>query len=308
MTNLSVLYKEIDGYKIITGFGQLVVDTEASKKCATNAIAVIVDGGCKKLPELKKQVEKIQEQSFLTQKAMEAKQKAKIVIHATAEAAKKKDLKAVSLFNNEKEKLEQEYQDFHGAARLVNNELKQIKLELEPKIREIREQNVAYCEPRANEMIDRETADLCMSKPTEDMGDVILPNGVTVAQLMQLDMGKGPHELIDISGNVVVDYRGEWYSKVDDKWILNNIVEIGVNPFVNDISKSDLTPEQLEEIRLQNLTPEQKTAEKEQAIESAAMQAANMRSKLDIQGDQDALTKAQDWYNGKVAEIEAKYV
>ena len=76
----------------------------------------------------------------------------------------------------------------------------------------------------------------------------------------------------------------------------------------------DLTEEQrleinedIEKERISNLSAGEKTTEKAKTIDSLASQAAHMRSKLEIQNDPDALTKAQAWYDAEVAIVNQKY-
>lgn len=314
----TIKYQDIDGFRIVTGSGQLTVDPAASKVIAENEIAGIIDGGCKSLPEMQLQVEKIKEKSLHERRAIEAKQKARALMESASEAADKKDFKAVSLFDSEIKKLDQIYQDEQAASRLINNELKQIKVELEPKLREIRRKNLAYCEPGKNEMIDKDTADLCMSKLTEDMTDVILPDGVTIDGLIKAHNQKLKNEQVCIDGTKVSDFRGcQWfYQDADGNWIESEIISrigltkksVVVDEYENAaIEKSELTPDQVEEIRIQGLTAEQKKAEFDSLNDHLLSEAAEMKNKLDIQGVEDSLKQSQVWYAEELADLQTKY-
>jgi len=315
----TIQYKEIDGFKIVVGAGVLSEDPVESKKLADNELLNIANGEYKKLPELKQQIDAAAKKQLHHTRAFEARGKAKILKVAKFEAAKKKELATAKKFESEQIRLEREYQSELGASKVADTELIAIKAKLEPKIKDIRRKNIAYCEPGANQLIDRAMADLVMSKPTEEMEAVLLPGNVTVSDLLAAHAEKAKNEHVCIDGSRVADYRGcQWFYKDSSgSWIESEVVTaLGVtkNTVVVDeyqeqaIEKKDLKPEQQEEIRFQNLTPEQKESEEQQAIESAQMQAVTMRSKLEITGDAKALKKSQDWYASQLAEIESKFV
>jgi hypothetical protein len=305
----TIKYKDIDGFRIVVGSGSLATDPVESKKLADNEVLKIANDGFKKLPELKQQLDLGAKKRMHSAKAFQAMGKAKILRGAALGALQKKELKTAEKFTAEQQKLEQESQQELGAAEITNRDLIAVKQKLEPKLRVIRKKNLAYCEPGANQLIDRATADLVMCKPTDEMSDVLLPDGVTVGDLLDAFQAKTDNQQICVDGSIVADCRGEWYHKDNDgNWIVNVIEKIGVSPNEGDILKEDLTAEQQEEIRLQNLTSEQHEAEKQMLIDSALSQAANMKAKLEIQNDADALKKSQDWYAQRVTEIESKYV
>lgn len=123
-----------------------------------------------------------------------------------------------------------------------------------------------------------------------------------------------------VSHSTIDDFRGKQYFYLDNdqNWIESEVItDLGVTMetvVVDDfhasaIEKADLTPEQLEEVRIQKLTPEQKEAEKQAAIDSALQQSVNMRSGLEIQGidPAQALADSQAWYQEQLTKIEAKY-
>lgn len=317
----TIKYKEQDGYKIIIGAGKLAEDPAAAKMLANNAVQGVINGGFKDFPELKQQADKSLESSLINQRATKDKQKAKAMLIESAKAAAQKDFVNAKKFEEEGKRLEKSYQDHLGAAGVCNAELKELKFAVEPKLKEIRRNNIAYCEPGLGEMVDEATANMIMSKTTEDMitDGAVLPSGQTVDGLISVWMGKPDTEQVCIDGSKVDDYIGNQYFFKDNDglWVESEIISalnvtkdtVVVDEYQAEaIEKADLTPEQLEEIRIQSLTPEAKEAEKLAAIDSAAAKAANLKAIFDIKGDEDALTKAQDLYASLVAEIELKYV
>lgn len=113
----------------------------------------------------------------------------------------------------------------------------------------------------------------------------------------------------------IPDYRGKKYwNKKSGSWTGVEISNIGVKPVSGAILDADLTESQREEIaeqhekeRIEKLSAKQKEAEKDSVIDSIAAQADSMRGKLEIQGDKNALKKAQEWYAEQLTEIELKY-
>lgn len=59
--------------------------------------------------------------------------------------------------------------------------------------------------------------------------------------------------------------------------------------------------------RMANLTAEEKEAEKQRALSGATSQAINLKSKLEIEGDNKATEKAREWLKKEQARIEKLY-
>jgi hypothetical protein len=110
----------------------------------------------------------------------------------------------------------------------------------------------------------------------------------------------------------IIDIRGKKYLwKQDGAWKFSEpITEIGIAPTWPDggIEDKDLTPDQMEEVRMQELSDTDKEIEKNEALEAALTNAATMKSKLEIQDDAEALRKSQLWYQEQVDLIERKYL
>lgn len=266
--------QQIGEYQIITGFDELPIDPEATKTAAAETVI--------KLPE------------FEAMRTKQREKEQKLAFAKTAFSAAHEYLLSGDESNADLENIK--YQNYTAAAAVCESELAEISKELRAKVFEIRRQNPRYFEPRENEIVKTDAE---------------------WAELLQAYNAKLDTEQLDVEGKLIADYRGkQWFYQADGVWYDSEKIEqLGatMSTVVPDeyestaIEKADLTAEQSEEIRIQNLTAEQKTAEKEAAIDAAATQAATMRTKLEIQGDAEALTKSQAWYQEQVTLIEAKY-
>jgi hypothetical protein len=162
----------------------------------------------------------------------------------------------------------------------LNIDMIALKKELKKKTLEIWNQNLIYFEPKKGEIIIDDSE-------AETIGQ----------KLLNLD-----NAMLDIDGNEIVDYRNVEYIK--DGQIIK-ITKIGImpdGPLINTY-----TPEQLEELRINNLTPEEKQLEYNNLVNSLGYQAADMKGKLEIEGDPDPLTKSQTWYNEQIEILKTKY-
>jgi hypothetical protein len=243
--------KKIGNHEIVSGFGLLSIDPEATKLQNVEAIFALDEARALKL--------KLEE--FET---------------------------AISGIEISKEQIEE-----------FQQQIKILSLEFNQAAKEALRQNPVYFGKKSGELLDAD-----------------LP-GVTVDQLFEKWKVKGKRQIL-IDGKEIDDFRGCQYFYKDNQGLWNEseiITDLGVSmsTVVVDeyeaqaIEKADLTGEQLEEIRFQKLTAEEKAAEKMTAIDLKAAEAANMRSKLEIQGDSEALSKSQAWYNEQLIEINEKY-
>ncbi len=119
---------------------------------------------------------------------------------------------------------------------------------------------------------------------------------------------------LTITGKVIPDYSEQIiWEKINNKWNILNL-NFGDKLPDNTILERDLIDEMKIEIaeqkeldRILGLSSIEKESEKQNAINSIAAQAVQMRSALEIQGDNKALEKSQDWYNEQLIIIEEKY-
>lgn len=129
-------------------------------------------------------------------------------------------------------------------------------------------------------------------------GEILLEDPEVEVKYIGLQKG----EVLTVDGQIVKDYRGVKYVK-DGK--VQTVSSLGAEP--DGPLAEDLTPEQFEELRMSSLTDNEKAKELEAVKDGLAAQAANMRSKLEIQGETDALKQAQDWYNAELTIAQDKY-
>jgi hypothetical protein len=118
------------------------------------------------------------------------------------------------------------------------------------------------------------------------------------------------NEQLTIEGEIIADYRGMIeYNKVNGIWTTNEIIDIGIVPQKTTLTAIEQTEysAQQEKNRIDALTPAKKEVEKNMIIDVTANQAVIMRSKLEIQGEKDALQISQKWYNDELKNIEKKY-
>jgi hypothetical protein len=122
-------------------------------------------------------------------------------------------------------------------------------------------------------------------------------------------------KLLTIDGNIIIDYRGEKvWSRVGNKWTSRVIAALTDRIDILEIMDIDLTDEQKQEIaeqeeteRINSLSMEEKENEISTFKESLLAQSINMKSKLEIQGDKEALKKSQEWYNLELLKLNGKY-
>ena len=114
--------------------------------------------------------------------------------------------------------------------------------------------------------------------------------------------------LLLITGDTVDDLRGKvaWNS-IESTWKKRTIQYLTEKLETYETLEDNLTDEQKKEIaaqleaeRVANLTTEQKEVETAARIDVLLNQSVVMRSKLEIQGDPEALQKARAWYAEQV--------
>lgn len=256
----TLLYREIDGHKIVTGISRPTVDGVATNR------AVIGDSNN---PGLIQATDEWQ----------------------TVEAKKAEYAEALkSLRTAQRNKNDAAYKAALSAMDVRQDELKPLVRALEDKLTALRIENAVYFEPRKGEVI-RDTSEV------DGIVEAIksVPQGI----------------LIDLAGGEVSDNRGAvFFRKVSGKWQRTHIVKLGDAIPGDAVLEADVTPEQAEEIerdRVAALPADIRLKEKGRAMALVLKGAQDMRSTLEIQGDPDALTKSQDWYNAEVTRITGLY-
>jgi len=275
----TILTKKIDGYDIITGFGTPVIDPFATReivwpKLFESAETKAIISKKTEIDELNKMLKDDEKSEHLA-------------------------LMNGVLLNGNKLEIEKAKDDH-----------KRHKIMIEERIKELIPLNNAYEEKRKALMIEH--AVYFQPKAGEE-----IITDEKAAELSKKIMALGENEKLSAGGKTIPDYRGKvYFLKGSTGWTEQKIDMLGVVPEKGAILQSDLTPEQIGEIseqankkRIEGLTLTDREAEKNGIIDSLAGQAADMRSKLEIQGvsPAKALTDSKKWYETEVKKVEAKY-
>lgn len=277
----TILFKEIDGYEILTGFGNPAAEPEDTKAHVATLL--------KETDEYKQMVALGDRRQDVTKAYNDGRVRVVKEVEAAVKTDKLNDELANALYNQKMVALRAE-RDTQLAA-LVNPSL-QASEAMEERRKQLARENPVYSEPRPGERI---------------------VDDAEVERLTVAVAAAGPGYLVDTSGAAVPDFRGKvFWSKAADGWTRQDVNTIGIEPAgkpYEDLSDSErlAVQEQLESERVAGLKAKEKEVEKAAAVESAAGEAALMRSKLEIQGDAKALDKAREWYDAEVVRLEAKY-
>lgn len=259
----TVIYKEIEEYKIITGFSKLSINPVETQKIVSELIEKEED--TKRIKTLKIQVNTLSKQIF--------------------------DLKKIAHLGWSKEQ-EKQFENYQNQIQEVLKEIVFLEDEKKKRIVELKKENAVYFEPTKYEIVktDEEIETLKAVKLTKN-------------------------QLLDIDGNIIENHTGiSWWIELD-KWEivkckLGEIPPAGAKEYKNlaDFEKQEIN-EQNEQDRISSFTATEKEKEKQDKINTAAIEAAQKRSVLEIQGIPagDALNQSQEWYNNQVSIIEKKY-
>ena len=126
----------------------------------------------------------------------------------------------------------------------------------------------------------------------------------------------GRKQFLTLDGDVINDNRNRtiYFKNTNETWNIKKIMVLGEAFDTLSVFSEDLTDSQRQEIaeyeesvRISGLDIIKKGEELEMMRDSLAGQAAVMRSKLEIQGDTEALSKAQTWFNTELSALEDKY-
>ena len=158
------------------------------------------------------------------------------------------------------------------------------------KIMELRRDKAVYFEPK--------------------LGEAITP-AAEVDGLIQAIKNKPDGVFITRDGNQVPENRGKvYFRKVSGTWQRTRIVKLGDTVPSDAVLAEDLTPEQRNEVnrdRVAALPTEVRTREKDKALGALLNSAADMKARLEIQSDPDALQKSKDYYDAELVRIKEIY-
>ncbi len=284
--------KKIDGIKMVIGLSELQVDPVETEKA--------IREDYQKSKEFQALAVRLTKIRSYTQAINTIDVSASKLYHRVAKRKDKMifDVVPEDLTTQESEKL-LEYANLkvanQGSVKAIESELPEVDVNLKNRRLALIKENAVYFEPSKD--------------------DVILTDLQVVdfkANLVKL----GRKQFLTLDGDIIDDNRNRttYFNNTDNTWTIKKIMVLDESIDSLCIFSEDLTDLQRQEIaeyqeavRISGLSVSDKTAELESMIDSLAGQAAVMRSKLEIQDDNEALTKAQDWYNAEVLEVEDKY-
>lgn len=269
MSKITIITQQVDGYDVIAGISTPMIDAEQTRPLVNKYLATT---------DVAAKIDGIQKE---------------IASHARAAAVAKEASKSAK---------------YKGKDDEAANHAADYRFRWE-KVKECQEQLKA---PVAELVALRQ-------KATEDLavyhqpkpGEIIKANGDEIIAKLKSAIDNGCVLTTDLKE--VIDNRGKtFFKKSGGKWIVQEITKLGEEPMsgsVEKLTESELAEmsEQAEENRVANLKTSDRETEKQMILDGIASQAVSMRSKLEIQGDKDALKKSQDWYKEQVAAVEKKY-
>lgn len=165
----------------------------------------------------------------------------------------------------------------------INKDMVELLKKKKQKDIEIWKENLVYFEPKSGETV-------ISDNEYERLG---------AAFLSAQEKGN----VIDSTGKEIINLKGVKYVKEGKIITIDKLGQDVDGPLLKDLNQ-----DQLVRMRYQYMTEEDIEAEKTSQINVAAASAANMRSQLEIQGDDKALEKSQAYYNNEVSNIEDKYI
>lgn len=267
----TIIYKKINDFDIIINISEPIIDPVQTQKIIS-----------KKILETKEYKEILSLQKDL-------KVNARMAIQSRISAKKAKT-------QQEKEKHNKDVDYRWNKIKDIESEIKNLLPELEQKRKDLIIENAIYFGTKENEKIitDEEAINIVtrMQEATQN------------------------NSVLDVDLNIIEDNRNIIYWIKDKDWKKTAISEINISIPNNAVLENNLTDSQLMEItkqleieRITNLSTSLKEKEKNSVIENILSQAADMKSKLEIQGIalEKALNDSQIWYNKQVKTIEIKY-
>lgn len=284
--------REIDGIKTVIGLSELQVDPVETERA--------IKEDYQKSNEFQALAVRLTKIRSYTQAINTLDVSASKLYHRVAKRLDKIifDVKPEDLMTIESEKL-LEYANLkvanQGSVKAIESELPEVDVNLKKRRLALIKDNAVYFEPSKNDVIltDKQVTDF-------------------KAKLVKL----GKKQFLTLEGYIIDDHRNRitYFKNTDKTWTVKKIMVLGDKIDSLAVFSEDLTDSQRQEVgeyqetvRISGLSVSDKALEVESMRDSLAGQAAMMRSKLEIQEDPDALTKAKDWYNAEVLKMEDKY-
>ena len=294
--------KNVDGFHIIVGFQERVVDPVATKE--KNGSKII------DLPENKEIINKIQAQNRHRENVKQAEKKsiAALMRNENKDGRGKKETDKLKIQANLAEigKQDKIRNDLFGAIGVINEELKELNAAFKGKAKGILRENPVY----NDEVLDPD------GNPAGPRENELIKTQAEIETLKEKFLAKKKTEQVTVAGEVVMDFRGKIFYYKDNfgKWVRNIVEDLNDNLSAHEVYQEDLTPAQQKEIsdqteaeRLTGMTQDEKSDEFELADDAVLSQAGLMRNKLEIKGDPEALIKSQEFYNVESEKLKLKY-
>jgi hypothetical protein len=265
-----ILTKKVDGHEVIVGFRKLSIEPIETKKIVDVEIektAEFIDNGVK------------YNQKITAIKLSSEKKK------AAGEKQKKNDKAGADALWADAVIIDKQVETYE-------EELKVLSRDLAAKKKELMQTHAVYFEPSRGEI----------AKSDDEIA--VLMDKVATAQ-----------GFVCPDGTVLADNRGARFAvDKNGKWNYHEIVSIGVDIPADAIMYDDLDADQKKAVDLQReidaaskLSAADRVQCKSLESEKALNEAAGLRSKLEIQGADDALEQSQEFYNSRLSELEVIY-
>jgi hypothetical protein len=147
-------------------------------------------------------------------------------------------------------------------------------------------------------------------------GEEISEDSANVEVLKDIFKTLTARKLLKIDGTKIVDNRNrKYWEKQGDDWIDVAIESIDIDKpaaahWEDELSGNELqeVKEHKERLRIASLTPEQKQKELYFLLDGLLNAAALRKTKLEIEGDSNALDNARAWYDDQKNIAETKYL
>ena len=276
----TVFLKELNGHKIIVGFGNAAIDPEETKKKVNLLLPDTQIGGNIKI--------KVEEIKAIVISAEDEKEKSRQCFMSNDQAG------AATHHQN--------FLDLEPVHKLKEQELGLLLPDLEKKRLEFYEGEAIYFEPKKGEVIvsteyfDQIEVELNSLAQNECLKFIQSPTGVITTE-----------KIPDFVGSIYFILEGSVWEKCQ-------ITLVGKSIPVGGVPEADLTPAQIDEIEIQlealrvsKLSMDEKAAEKTVALEKAAIESERLFNQYTIQNTADPLGEAQAWLASEIVLIKEKY-
>lgn len=281
----SLQTQTIDDFSVVTGFQNRPINPIETEKQSAAAIL-----GTTEAINLKNKQEN--QHRYIT-RSQEARKKA---IYHLSLANGTQWIEGVNIDKNKAAATKQDKiaSDLVGVINTCNEELKPLATACKEKTKEILRSNPVFFEARKDEVIKSESE---------------------LIDLLQKFAGKTENQSLLEDGSFIDDFRGKvFHKKTSGIWSETSINALGVKKsanttYTNELTESEKTEiaEQKESDRINGLSSEEKMAEYDEKVASLLSESTVMRSKLEIQGEAEALTQSQTFYNTELDKLKLKY-